>query len=77
MQCVSEKGWKKEKVPDPNQLSLATTWERQKLLSTSSREHKKLTKSVATSLAKDMLPLSTVDKPGFRTMVQKFNSRYH
>jgi len=27
-------------------------------------------------LARDMLPLSTVDKPGFQSMIQKFNSWY-
>ena len=76
VQCASEKGRKKEKAPDPNQPSLTATWDKQKLLSTSSREYKELTKSVANCLAKDMLPLSTVDKPGFRAMLYKFNPRF-
>ena len=42
----------------------------------SSREHKELTRSVTTCLAKDMLPLSTVDKPGFRAMILRLNPRY-
>ena len=28
------------------------------------------------SLVQDMLPISTVDKPGFRAMLHKFNPRY-
>ena len=76
VQRASEKGRKKEKAPDPNQPSLTATWDKQKLLLMSSREHKQLTKSVANCLAKDMLPLSTVDKPGFRAKLYKFNPRF-
>ena len=76
MQRASEKGRKKEKALDPNKPSPMATWDKQKLLSTSSREHKELTKSVANCLAKDMLPLSTVDKPGFRAMLYMFNPRF-
>ena len=76
VQRASEKERKKEKAPDPNQPSLTATWDKQKLLSTSSREHKELTKSVANCLAKDMLPLSTVDKPGFQAMLYTFNPRF-
>ena len=42
VQCDSKKGQKKDKVLSPNQPSLATMWERQKLLSKLSREHKEL-----------------------------------
>ena len=52
VQRASEKGRKKEKAPDPNQPSLTATWDKQKLLLTSSREHKELTKSVANCLVK-------------------------
>ena len=45
-------------------------------LSSFSKEHKALTNSVAYCLARDMLPLSTVDKPGFRAMLYQFNPRY-
>ena len=45
-------------------------------LSTSSREHKDLTKSVTYFLCKDMLPAYTVEKSGFMKMLAKFNSRY-
>ena len=50
--------------------------ERIKKLDSSSKEHKELTKSVAICLAKDMLPIYTVEKEGFRAMLRKFNPRY-
>ena len=58
------------------QSSLEATWDKTKLYSSSSHEYKDLTKSVTYCLAKDMLPVSTVDKPGFKAMLQKFNPRY-
>ena len=45
-------------------------------LSSSSREHKKLTKSVTYFLAKDMLPAYTIEKSGFKQMLNKFNPHY-
>jgi len=47
----------------------------QKHLKTSKR-WQKLTDSVTKCIAMDMLPLHTVDKPGFRKMLQCFDSRY-
>ena len=77
LQCTnSSKRCKAQKETGKNQPSLTETWNKHKLLSSDSREHKELTTSVACCLARDMLPLSTVDKPGFRTMLQKFNPRY-
>ena len=77
IQCTNSKRCKPvQKETQANQPSLTETWNKQKLLSSDSREHKELTKSVACCLARDMLPLSTVDKPGFRTMLQRFNPRY-
>ena len=45
-------------------------------LSSSSREHKEITKSVTYFLAKDMQPAYTVEKPGFQQMLSKFNLHY-
>ena len=45
-------------------------------LSSSLREHKKLTKSIIYFLAKDMLPAYTVEKSGFKQMLSKFNPHY-
>ena len=50
------------------QSSLEATWDKTKLFS-SSHEYKDLTKSVTYCLVKDMLPISTLDKPGFKAML--------
>ena len=47
-----------------------------KKYSTSSNEHKKLTKAVTFFITKDMLPIYIVDKKGFREMVEATNPRY-
>ena len=52
------------------------TWNKQQPLSTSSKEYKALTGAVTHCLTRDMLPLSTVDKPVFRAMLHEFNPRY-
>ena len=62
---------------DSHQLSLERSWDKKKLLSSMSHEYKQLTKSVTYCLAHDMLPISTVDKPGFQAMLHKFNIKYH
>ena len=46
------------------------------LYSPSSVQVKDLNCVVAYHIAKDAMPLSTVDKPGFRFMVFKLNPRY-
>ena len=58
------------------QASILDLWKKQQPLSSSLKEHKSLTNSIAYCLARDMLPLSTVDKPGFRAMLHQFNPRY-
>ena len=57
-------------------MTLLDSWDKQRPLSSSSKEHKALTNAVTYCLASDMLPLTTVDKPGFRAMLQTFNPRY-
>jgi len=57
-------------------FTLFHSWAKQRPLLSLSREHKTFTNAVTYCLARDTLPLSTVDKPGFRTMVQTFNPRY-
>ena len=59
-----------------SQPSLPEAWQRTKMLPSSSREHKELTKAVTYCLTKDMLPISTVDKAGFTAKLQGFNPRY-
>ena len=48
-----------------SQVSIVDAFEKCKVLSTTSREHKELTDAVARCLAKDCLPLYTVEKRGF------------
>ena len=48
------------------QPSLSEAWQRMQTLPPSSQEHKELTKAVTYCLTKDMLPISTADKPGFK-----------
>ena len=43
---------------------------------TSSRRHRELTESVTFHLAKDMAPINTVTKTGFKRMLRKFDRRY-
>ena len=61
------------KATDKTVKDLFEAWTK---LSSSSREHKELTKSVTYFLAKDMLTTYTVEKSGFVQMLTKFNSRY-
>ena len=56
--------------------TLKDLFEARTKLSSNSREHKELTKSVTYFLAKDMLPAYTVEKAGFKQMLSKFNPRY-
>ena len=62
---------------DGRQLSLEITWDNTKMLSAKSQEYKRLIKSVTFCLAQDMLPISTVDKVGFREILCTFNPRYN
>ena len=56
------------------QPSLETMWDKTKILSVKFQEYRRLTKSVTFCL--DTLPISTVDKLGFREMLHTFNPRY-
>ena len=47
------------------------------LYSSNSPQAKDLNRAVAYHIAKDAMPLSAVDKPGFRFMISKLNPRYH
>lgn len=47
-----------------------------KLLSTDLRDHRRLTQAVTNYIVKDVVPVYTVDKEGFRDMVHALNPRY-
>ena len=67
---------KKAKEGDGSQLSVHSNLACSTMISTASTEHKTLTRAVACCIAKDMLPLNIVDKPGFCGMVGMLNPRY-
>ena len=73
---LAQRASNKGSLERKGQASILDSWKKQQLLSSSSKEHKSLTNSIAYCLARDMLPLSTVDKPGFRAMIHQFNPRY-
>ena len=58
------------------QSSISEAFQKVQPLATTSREHAELTKAVSYCLAKDMLPISTVEKTGFKTMLHRFHPRY-
>ena len=59
-----------------NTKPLMVHFEARTKLSTSSREHKEQTKSVTYFLAKDMVPLYTIEKSRFKKMIARFNLQY-
>ena len=50
--------------------------ERTKKYTKTSKEHKRLTDAVTNCIARDVLPIHTVDKAGFRELVAVLNPRY-
>jgi len=61
---------------EPKEKTIQEHFEAPSKLSTSSREHKDLTRSITYFLCKDMSPSYTVEKSGFMKMLAKFNPRY-
>ena len=59
-----------------SQPTIAAAFDKVKPLDTKSKEHKSLTDSITRCLARDMLPIRTVEKPGFKAMVSRFNPKY-
>ena len=77
VQGAATNGTSSRRQSNKLQPLLEATWDKTKLFSSSSAEYKDLTKSVTYCLARDMLPISTVEKPGFKAMLRKFNPRYN
>ena len=59
-----------------SQVSIVDAFEKCKVLSTTSKEHKELTDAVTHCLGKDGLPIYTVERKGFVEMLHRFNPRY-
>ena len=58
------------------QQTLEECIEKVEKFSTNSKEHRKLTEAVTTCIVRDVMPVYSVDKPGFRAMMQALNPRY-
>lgn len=69
---VSNKGGSKEN--DAKQTTIIDNIEKVKKYDRSSKKWKQLTDSVTYCLAKDMLPLYTVEKEGFQKLLKAFDS---
>ena len=59
-----------------SQQTLAECIQKSKLFSTDSKDHRRLTQAVTNYIVKDVVPVYTVDKEGFRDMVHALNPRY-
>ena len=58
------------------QPTLQACFEQSRKYSTTSKEHPRLSKAVTNFIVKDVMPIYTVEKDGFRTMVEALNPRY-
>ena len=60
----------------PGQPSIADALQKSAKYERSSKKWKELTDSVTLCLAKDMMPIYSVEKEGFREMLRKFDAQY-
>ena len=72
----SRKSEQQDSEDSTGQMTVKECLGKGKKLSKDSWEFKELTRSVSECLAKEMLPLNTVDRAGFRAMLHTFNPRY-
>ncbi|KAL6456345.1 hypothetical protein MHYP_G00348880 [Metynnis hypsauchen] len=62
--------------PTPLQPTLLAVYEQQRKYDGNSQLAKKLNRAVAEYICMDMVPVYTVEKPGFRQLLQQLNNRY-
>ena len=67
---------RRDKFKKDGQQTLEQCVEKVKKFSTNSKEHRKLNEAVTNCLVRGVMPVYTVDKPGFRAMIQALNPRY-
>ena len=60
----------------PTQPTLQACFEQSRKYSTNSKEHQRLSNAVTNFIARDAMPIYTVEKDGFRAMVEALNPRY-
>ena len=73
--AAARKAAPKHKSVDP-QPTLEGTLEKAKLYERDGRKWQELTDAVTRCICKDILPLYSVEKEGFRNMLRKFNPQY-
>lgn len=68
---------KMPKQPALTQLSLASSLSRSTPYDKNSQKQKEITSAVTHHIAKDMAPVSVVEKPGFRKLINTLDPRYY
>ena len=58
------------------QQTIESSVARGTMFSRDSPQHKELTQAIANHIGKDGVPLSTVERPGFKHMIHKLNPKY-
>ena len=56
---------------DPEPLTLTALWKSSEKIEPNTKHHSEITKTIAVFLAKDGLPIYTVEKPGFQHLIKK------
>jgi hypothetical protein len=67
---------RKAKAGSQSQATIAKSFENGQPLHRSSKKWQSLTESVSYTIAKDMLPFTAVEKPGFQKILSTFEPRY-
>lgn len=75
--CMGSRAEKEpEKRPAPKQVTLAASFSRGIPYNKADEKWKKITDAVAFHIAKDMVPIYTVEKAGFRHLLEVMDPRY-
>lgn len=72
-ECRPVKSSGKNKSTQP---TLQACFEQSRKYSTSSKDHRRLSSAVTNFIVRDVMPIYTVEKDGFRAMVEALNPRY-
>ena len=67
---------RKDKFKTDGQQTLEQCVEKISKFSNNCKEHRRFTEAVTNCIVRDVMPVYTVDKPGFRAMVEALNPRY-
>ncbi|XP_065105792.2 E3 SUMO-protein ligase ZBED1-like [Paramisgurnus dabryanus] len=67
---------KSKTLPSLQQQSISQSFASVTPYETTSKRHKEITEAITRYLAKDMMPINTVTKPGFVSLITKLDRRY-